>query len=309
MSIHRIPGLSSRAAILATVCGSLVGGSFACAPALPPKELVAARAEYAQAATGDTARRKPAELHVAKEALDHAERTFSDTGESQASADDGYLALCSVQMAESLSVAAAWDEQRTDGERQIGVTKDGMIETGGAKLKAAEGTIVAGDAALSRSKDQTKAAKLTAEQEKQGRLAAEQKATDAMEALSRSLATKHDERGTVITISGGVLFVTGKADLLPGAKAQLDLVGDALKVQAEHHFTVEGHTDTQGTDAINDDLSQRRADAVRDYLIVRGVAADAISSKGYGSHRAVADNKTVEGRAMNRRVEIVVGAK
>lgn len=309
MSTDRIATLSSRSALLAIVCGSLVTGSLACATALPPKELVAARAEYTQAATGDTAKRKPAELHVAREALDRAERTFADQGASQASADDAYLALCSVQTAESLSVAAAWDERRADGEKQIGLTKDGMIEAGGTKLKAAEGSIAAGDVALARSKDQTKAAKLTAEQEKAGRLAAEQKASDAMDALSRSLATKHDDRGTVITISGGVLFITGKADLLPGAKAQLDLVADALMAQAEHHFTVEGHTDSQGTDAINDDLSQRRADAVRDYLIVRGVAADAISAKGYGSHRAIADNKTVEGRAMNRRVEIVVGAK
>jgi outer membrane protein OmpA-like peptidoglycan-associated protein len=309
MSTETISTFSSRGALLALLCGAFVTGSLACATAMPPKELVAARAEYAQAASGDTARRKPAELHVAKEALDRAERTFADTGESQAAADDGYLALCSVQTAESLSVAAAWDEQRADGEKQIGITKDSMIAEGGAKLKVAEGSLAAGDAALAKSEDQTKAAKLTAEQEKAGRLAAEKKASDAMEALSRSLATKHDERGTVITISGGVLFVTGKADLLPGAKAQLDLVADALKVQAEHHFTVEGYTDSQGTDAINDELSQHRADAVRDYLIVRGVAPDAITAKGFGSRRAIADNKTVEGRAMNRRVEIVVGAK
>ena len=83
-------------------------------------------------------------------------------------------------------------------------------------------------------------------------------------------------------------------------------IADALKTQAEHHFLVEGHTDTQGTDKINDALSTRRANAVRDYLVVRGVAAAAITATGSGSRRPVADNKTAEGRAMNRRVEIVV---
>ncbi|MFI5297322.1 MAG: OmpA family protein [Polyangiales bacterium] len=301
--------VTSGKAPLFALCASLVVSSLACATALPPRELVDARAEYLRAATGDTAQRKPAELHVAKEALDRAESTFNDKGDAQETVDVSYVALCRVQLAESLSTAAAWDAQRADGERQMGVTKDGMIETGGAKLKAAEGVITAGDAALSRSKDQATAAKLTAEQERAARITAEKKATDAMDALSRSLATSKDARGTVITISGGVLFATGKSELLGGARVQLDLVADALKAQAERHFTVEGHTDTQGTDAINDDLSQKRADAVRDYLIVRGVAADAISAKGRGSHTPIGDNKTIEGRAMNRRVEIIVGAK
>jgi outer membrane protein OmpA-like peptidoglycan-associated protein len=127
-----------------------------------------------------------------------------------------------------------------------------------------------------------------------------------MDALSKSLAVKADTRGTVITLSGGVLFATGQATILPGAQVQLNQVADALRTQAEHHFTVEGHTDNQGTDAINNDLANRRANAVRDYLVVRGVAAEAITAQGVGSTRPVADNKTTEGRAMNRRVEIVV---
>ena len=135
---------------------------------------------------------------------------------------------------------------------------------------------------------------------------AEQKAQDAMDALSKNLTMKHDDRGTIITLSGGVLFATGKATLLPGARGQLDQVADALKTQAEHHFVVGGHTDTQGTDQINDSLSTQRANAVRDYLIARGVSADAITAQGFGSHQPIGDNLTTEGRAMNRRVEIIV---
>ena len=62
----------------------------------------------------------------------------------------------------------------------------------------------------------------------------------------------------------------------------------------------------KGSDRINDDLSLRRANAVREYLVVRGVAPAAISATGFGSSRPVGDNKTAEGRAMNRRVEIIV---
>lgn len=127
-----------------------------------------------------------------------------------------------------------------------------------------------------------------------------------MDALSKSLAVKADTRGTVITLSGGVVFATGQATILPGAQAQLNQVADALKTQAEHHFVVEGHTDNQGTDAINNELSTKRANAVRDYLVVRGVAAAAITAQGFGSARPVGDNKNPEGRAMNRRVEIIV---
>jgi outer membrane protein OmpA-like peptidoglycan-associated protein len=71
-------------------------------------------------------------------------------------------------------------------------------------------------------------------------------------------------------------------------------------------MVVEGHTDSQGGSAFNQDLSQHRAEAVRDYLVSRGIAADRITAQGFGPTRAVADNGSSEGRANNRRVEIVV---
>jgi outer membrane protein OmpA-like peptidoglycan-associated protein len=74
-------------------------------------------------------------------------------------------------------------------------------------------------------------------------------------------------------------------------------------------MVVEGHTDSQGGDTYNQDLSQRRALTVRDYLVTRGVASDRVTSQGFGSSRSVADNKSAEGRANNRRVEIVVEPK
>jgi len=173
-------------------------------------------------------------------------------------------------------------------------------------LENTQGRLQKTQSQLERERSELAKQKEMTETERKARVEAEKKAQDAMDALAKSMAVKNDTRGTVITLSGGLLFATGASTLLPGAQTQLNQVADALKTQAEHHFVVEGHTDNQGTDKINDDLSTRRANAVRDYLIVRGVSAAAITAQGYGSTRPIGDNKSTEGRAMNRRVEIIV---
>ena len=271
----------------------------ACGAHMPPKELVDARAAYDHAAGMESTSLVPAELHVAKESLEVAERKFADDPDSQDVRDSAYVAMRKAQRAEALgSVAAATDSKHT-AEHERTRTQAEIIAAQQGQLASAQDQIAKERASLAQQKQLT-------EQERQARLDAEKKARDAMDALAKSLAVKADTRGTVITLSGGVLFATGQATILPGAQAQLNQVADALKTQAEHHFTVEGHTDNQGTDAINNDLSNRRANAVRDYLVVRGVASEAITAQGFGSTRPIADNRSPEGRAMNRRVEIVV---
>lgn len=271
----------------------------ACAAHVPPRELVDARAAYDHAAGTQSTALVPAELHVAKESLDVAERKFSDDPDSADTRDSAYIAMRKAQRAEALGNAAAANDSKRTAERDRVKTQSAIIENQQGQLASAQDQIARERANLAQQKQLT-------EQERAARVAAEKKAADAMDALSKSLAVKADTRGTVITLSGGVLFATGQAAILPGAQAQLNQVADALKTQAEHHFTVEGHTDNQGTDAINNDLSNRRANAVRDYLVVRGVASEVITAQGFGSTRPVADNKSPEGRAMNRRVEIVV---
>jgi outer membrane protein OmpA-like peptidoglycan-associated protein len=83
-------------------------------------------------------------------------------------------------------------------------------------------------------------------------------------------------------------------------------VAEALKNQADHRMVVEGHTDSQGTESSNMELSMKRAQSVRDYLVSRGVPTEIISATGLGQSRPVADNHSAEGRANNRRVEIIV---
>ena len=149
----------------------------------------------------------------------------------------------------------------------------------------------------------------TAEQlavEQSARIAAEKKTGEAQAALAKMAALKEDERGMVITLSGSVLFRSGEATLMPGAETRLDQVVDALAAETNRSVLVEGYTDSQGTVDYNLDLSQRRANAVRDYLVHRGYPAGRVQARGIGEADPIADNNTDEGRANNRRVEIIL---
>ena len=105
----------------------------------------------------------------------------------------------------------------------------------------------------------------------------------------------------------GVNFDTNKATLKPAAMEQLDKVAAALREHPEQRYQINGHTDSVGTEAYNQGLSERRAIAVQKYLISKGVdvkSGQINSTNGFGESNPVADNKTKEGRAQNRRVEI-----
>ena len=145
------------------------------------------------------------------------------------------------------------------------------------------------------------------EMERRAREEAERRATEALSRLERAgeVGVREDARGTVLTLSGSVLFASGQTELLPSARNRLSEVADALK-QAGSALTIEGHTDAQGADSYNEELSLRRAEQVRDFLVSRGVPPDRISVRGMGEYRPVASNSTAEGRANNRRVEIVL---
>jgi outer membrane protein OmpA-like peptidoglycan-associated protein len=150
-------------------------------------------------------------------------------------------------------------------------------------------------------------AQAQAETERQAREAAERRANEALANLERGgqVGVREDARGTVLTLSGSVLFASGQTELLPSARNRLTEVADALK-QADNRLTIEGHTDSQGPDQFNEELSLRRAEQVRDFLIAQGVPPDRIAVRGMGEYRPVASNGTAEGRANNRRVEIVL---
>ena len=123
--------------------------------------------------------------------------------------------------------------------------------------------------------------------------------------LNKILQTQDTARGLIVNMSD-VLFDFGQFTLKPGAREKLAKMSGILVLHPELRVQVEGHTDSVGSDDFNQTLSEKRAQAVRDFLVSQDVAGDSITAKGFGKTRPVVSNDTAEGRQRNRRVELVV---
>jgi outer membrane protein OmpA-like peptidoglycan-associated protein len=278
-------------------------GAAGCTTAVAPPELVTARTVYDRASHGATAQLNPTDLHTAKESLDAAEESFNRDGDTEDTRDLGYTAGRRTEAAETRGRAMLAMSQKEQIVAQMHASTATQAQHNAGELGRANQALAAQGAEL-----QSQGAQLQNEVER--RRAAEKRAAQAAADLARIASVKQEARGMVITLSGSVLFTSGSATLLAGAQAKLNDVADALtKQDPESKMVVEGYTDSQGSAASNQDLSQRRAQSVRDYLVSRGIAADRITGQGFGPGRPVADNASAEGRANNRRVEIVVSQK
>jgi outer membrane protein OmpA-like peptidoglycan-associated protein len=138
-------------------------------------------------------------------------------------------------------------------------------------------------------------------------------ATEAANAQAARLQAEIDalkatptDRGLVLTL-GDVLFDTGKAELNSGASRKLDQLSQFLTEHPDRRVQIDGFTDSIGSDSYNQDLSQRRADAVKMALLTRGIDPSRIGTEGYGKAFPVANNTDSGGRQLNRRVEVVIG--
>lgn len=126
--------------------------------------------------------------------------------------------------------------------------------------------------------------------------------------LNMILSTRDSARGLIVNMSD-VLFDFDKATLKPGAREKLAKVSGIVLAYPGLKLAVEGYTDSIGSDEYNMTLSEKRADAVRDYLVSQGVSDSSITAQGFGKENPVATNDTNEGRALNRRVELVVSGE
>ncbi len=251
----------------------------------PPQELVTARASYDRASRGPAAQIDPADLHTARNTLAAAEQAFKD-GDTQETKDLAYTADRQAQAAEAIARTTQTMQQR---DQVVAAMHSSTV------------------AALGRANTQVASQRGELQSQEERTKDAETRAAQASQFLLHVASVSCEPRGIVITLQGNVLFPTGKAELLPSARAKLDDVAKELGIQdPTSRIEVEGHTDAQGRAPANLELSQRRADTVRDYLVAHGIAAERVTAQGFGANQPVADNSTPEGRAANRRVEIVI---
>ncbi len=283
---------------------------FAGCASTAPKELVNARGAYQRASTGVAAQAAPAELHVAKQALDKAEQSFQKNPDSYHTRDLAYVAQRKAELAEATASIAMEKKSQTQSSKDYQTTQGKIVTKTKQDLSDTQTALAASELSGEKTAEQLsdeQKARTDAEQRAAEALAAQNDAEQRMaEALAKLAAVKEDPRGIIITLSGSVLFASGKSTLLPSARSRLDQVSDVLLTTRERNLIIEGHTDSQGSDSYNLDLSQRRADAVRNYLVERGYQADRIKAHGLGEGTPIADNASPEGRANNRRVEIII---
>lgn len=125
------------------------------------------------------------------------------------------------------------------------------------------------------------------------------------EILLKELNAKKTERGLVITL-GDVLFRSNKAQLESGGIRNVQKLADFLNQYPQYKVLVEGYTDSRGSNDLNQELSDRRAYAVRTALVDAGISSDRVRTRGYGEEYPVASNSTAASRQLNRRVEIIL---
>jgi outer membrane protein OmpA-like peptidoglycan-associated protein len=239
------------------------------------------------------------DLAKAKDTYAHAVKTGQPEQYTK-EFDDAKKAIAAAQSAQE---AQASFERGKDPSRERDLAKEALY-----KAEAADHAALAAAAGAGLTAKEAELAALQKEWDEKGALANDAAAREAEEArkrLQKFADVKEDERGTIITLAGGIPFKTGKADLQPVAIDRLKIVAEALK-GTQRTILVEGHTDSTGKPETNMKLSQARAETVRKYLIDGGLPADQIRAVGVGQDRPVADNKTSSGRAKNRRVEVIL---
>jgi outer membrane protein OmpA-like peptidoglycan-associated protein len=281
-------------------CGAaaLALAGLACGASAPTPELMTARNVYSQARSSEASQLNPRGVHEAHKALSAAERAHADDPGSDAERHYSYIAtrkseLAIAQASEALAVK---EQQRAERDYQAGLERR-------SQQMAQESSQYSQQLTQTQQQLQASGEELRAREQK---LAELQAAADRAQAQLRQMEAIREEEGRMIISLSGVLFETGGNQLSAQAQSRLDTVAQALAAYPDRDIVIEGHTDATGSDVTNQDLSQRRADAVRSYLESRGVPAERMRAVGRGESAPIASNDTAEGRANNRRVEVIV---
>jgi outer membrane protein OmpA-like peptidoglycan-associated protein len=201
--------------------------------------------------------------------------------------------------------------QRAAAERERRAAEQAKAEAEQARREA-ETARAAAVAQQQAAQDQAQQAQFTAQQAEQARLQAEQQAQQTrqrlLDQLNQVLQTRETARGLIVDMPD-VLFDTGKHTLKPGARQRLARVAGILQAYPDLRVQVEGHTDNVGGVEFNQQLSEQRANSVRNFLVEQGVRPEIIEWRGAGMSEPVASNSTSAGRQQNRRVDLVVSGQ
>lgn len=273
-----------------------------------------------------------------KEAVEAAAKEATETAEEarlmavKQKAEDEAQAAAAAREAKARADAEAEAKRRADAEAARAQAEAARAAAEQAKAEALkmkqEAEAAAADAA--RQKAEAEKAReeaiaqqqaLAVETDKARQAAAQsdalrQKAEDEkqelrarlLQQLNSILATRDSARGLVANMSD-VLFRSGSFELLPGARERLAKVSGIILAYPTLHVAIEGHTDSIGSEDYNQQLSERRAQAVRDYFVQQGINSGSVEAHGYGKTEPIASNDTAEGRQQNRRVELILSGE
>lgn len=253
-----------------------------------------------------TAQQKAAAEQRAREATDRAqaerERALTERERAQAEAARRQQAELEAQKAADEKAAAERERLDTERAKQEALKAKSDAEQARAAAEAAKRTA---DSEAEQARLQAQQAQAAASQAEREKDALRER---LRQQLNLVLETRETARGLIVNVSD-VLFDTDKATLKPGAREKLARVAGILAAQPDLHIEIEGHTDSTGSDEYNQKLSERRAQAVRDYLVQQKIPAGEVDAVGFGESRPVASNDTAAGRQQNRRVELVVSGE
>ena len=245
------------------------------------------------------ASRAAAAIKDADAAVRAAEQPETD---KEVAANRVYLANRKVDTARALAEARFAEDQRAviTAERDRSRLDARTREADAAKdqVATAQAENVAQKAAADHARDIAANAAQVAAASSEQQAAELQRQIDVLQA-------KQTDRGLVLTL-GDVLFTTGRADLKPGAVGNLSKLIAFLNKYPDRSVTIQGYTDSVGSEDYNQRLSERRADSVKSYLAEQGISSMRLSAVGKGRSDPVADNDSAAGRQQNRRVEVVI---
>lgn len=299
--------------------------ALAACTTIPEKNdrLEEARSEYNIARTNpDVTTHANVELTRARDALIAANDAWSKDENTKRVDQLAYLTKQQVAIAKEAAkmrvaeATATNSKAERSGARLSAKTREADAANQNAEVARMQAENAKQSAAVSQSQaesaKQSAAASQSQSEEAQRQAASQQQRAQSAEARSnqleaqlKELAAKKTERGLVVTF-GDLLFDTNMANVKPGGMRNVQKLADVLNQYPERTVLIEGFTDNTGADNHNQDLSDRRANAVRTTLRDMGISGNRVTGRGYGKGFPVASNDTMSGRQLNRRVEVII---